>query len=389
MAKVQPRKITFELFSPQMLRDPYPYYHQLRESSPVHRFDHPERWAVSRWADVVEVLQSPDRFSSLINAVFSKTIVGADPPAHTRVRKIVTRAFSARAIAALEATIRTVADELVDDIARRGSCEWMTAFATPLPLLVVAHMMGLDRKDRDHFARWTGNAVGETGSPADRGDRAAEVQREFQAFFEKHVDQCREGPPGGLIRDLLHPDAQGECLSRDEAVDFAKFLLIAGSETTTNLTGNAALALIRHPAEMALVRETPSLIPGMLEEALRYDSPAQRVRRQAVGEQEIAGVRIPAGAQMVVLLGSANRDPDHFPDPDRFDIRRNPKDHVALGAGPHYCLGARLARLEARIGFETVFERLGTLRAAQSLDDVEFHDALRGPRSLMLAFEKN
>ncbi|MGH2346300.1 MAG: cytochrome P450 [Chloroflexota bacterium] len=382
---------TFNLFSREPRQNPYPYYTELRDHAPVHRFEQNGFWAVSRYADVAFVLKRPDLFSSSIMAPFDAALLGADPPCHTRVRKIVAKIFTPQRLASIESHIRVITDRLIDRAVAHGRCELIADLAAPLPLSVITDMLGAGPDRSDDFHRWSHAVlVSATGSPGPEETRQIrESLKEFTIFLEEHIERCRRQPGQGILSDLLLGGAEEERLTVGEAAGFARLLLLAGNETTTNLIGNAVLALLGHAHEMDIVRANPRFVPAVVEEALRYDTPVQFVQRIARQTVEFRDVQVPAGDRIIAMLGSANRDQQRFPDPDRFSVTRKPRNHLAFGAGPHFCLGASLARLEARIILEALFSRRLVLREAQSLDKVEHIDStqLRGPRRLELVVE--
>jgi len=379
----------FDPGAPDVRRDPYPHYHALRARAPVLFLPRPGYWAVLRHEDVTGVLKEPALFSSSILRGFDSTLIGADPPAHTRVRRIVTEAFTPRKLAALEAHVRARAAQLLDGIAGKAEFDLVAAVAMPLPVSVIAELLGMATDDLERLKRWSDAVVaGASGRPGpDERARIVAAGAEMQRFLAEHVGRLQAEPDDSLLGDLVGGHADGPRLSASEAASLARLLLIAGNETTTNLIGNAVLALLRNPAELARLQDDRALVPAAIEETLRYDAPVQTVDRVTARPVELGGVRIPAQARIGVMIGAANRDPSVFPDPDAFSIARNPHGHVAFGGGPHYCVGSFLSRLEARIVIEGLLDRLPQLRARQSLDEVELTPSLhlRGPRLLMLA----
>jgi cytochrome P450 len=375
--------------APDVRRDPYPHYHALRARTPVVFLPRAGYWAVLRHEDVTAVLKDPALFSSSILRGFDSTLIGADPPAHTRVRRLVAETFTPRKLAALEAHIRARTDRLLDGIAGRAAFDLVGAVAMPLPVSVIAQLLGMATEDVDRLKRWSDAVVaGASGRPSpDERARIAAAGTEMERFLADHVARLQAEPDDSLLGDLVGGHPGGPPLSGSEAASLARLLLVAGNETTTNLIGNTVLALLRNPGEWGRLRENRALVPAEIEETLRYDAPVQTVDRVTTRAVELAGVRIPAQARIGVMIGAANRDPSVFPDPDTFSIARDPHGHVAFGGGPHYCLGSFLSRLEARIVIEGLLDRLPELRAQQSMDEVELTRSLhlRGPRSLVLA----
>jgi cytochrome P450 len=345
---------------------------------------------VSRYEDVLSVLSRPDLFSSSIMRRADTELLGSDPPAHTRTRRIVNRAFSARQVASLEDDIRAMADELVRRISSLEEFDLVSSLTVPLPMTVIAEILGIETRKREDFKRWSEavvvSATGISGSPGQ-----AQIQsslREFEAFFEGVIGERRVSPGEDLISGLLRSETQDEELDPRQVLGICKLLLIAGNETTTNLIGNAVLALLRNPEELAKLTANPALTPALVEETLRYDAPVQFLYRSTTRAVEVSGVPIPAGAVVMSILGSANRDERKFEEPERFDVKRNPREHLAFGHGPHFCLGAPLARLEARIALEALLPLLPRLQVADDeLNQVALVDSiqLRGPKRLLLA----
>lgn len=364
-------------------------------SSPSRRI--PRVFAVSRYADVTYVLRSPELFSSAAmggmqdhaeGEEFHPTegsLIGLDPPEHGDHRAIVNRGFTPRRIGALEPRIRKLAEELVAGFEARGSCDLVAEFSNPLPVAVIAELLGLEAERRDDFKRWsTALIIGSTqiGTPPN-----AALFREFRSYMEGVVEERRREPGDDLVSALVHAEEEGGILDTSQAIGFASLLLAAGSETTTNAIGNALLALHESPEQKALVRSDPAAhIPALIEETLRYDPPIQLVMRVVTRDTELAGIALPKGVLVLPLLAAANRDPAVFVEPDRFDLTRNTQGHVGFGLSNHFCLGASLARLEARIALETLFERLPDWRV--DAERIPRHGSwlVRGPVELPLRF---
>ena len=386
----------FNPFDPTFRSDPYPAYARLREHAPVRRTSDIGVYTVACYDDVTHVLKSPAIFSSAAMGAATMTgtqvrsIISSDPPQHTQMRNLVNRAFTPRMVADMEPRIREIARALLDAVEARGGAgiDVVRDLAVPLPVTVIAEILGVDAERRDDFKRWS-NAVIMNINNADRQEqmRASSDREEFELYFAQMTDERRKEPRDDLISALVAAEEGDLRLSPDEVVSFAMLLLIAGNETTTNLIGNAMLALLDHPDQLAMVQKDPSQIPNMVEEALRWDSPVQFLFRVTTQDTEVHGVPIPKDAGVVPMYASANRDSARFPDGDRFDITRNTQGHVAFGLGPHFCLGAPLARLEARVAFEELFARFP--RFDRTSNDVDRLDSmfLRGLRSLPLRVE--
>jgi cytochrome P450 len=381
----------YDPFDGAVKRDPYPFYAALRRDAPVLEIAARGMWAVSRHADVGFALRRPDLFSSSVNAdradiPASETLLGSDPPAHTALRKRVERSFTPRRIRALADRLEGLAGELVAAFAPRGACDVVAELAAPLPVVMIAELMGIDRARADDFKRWA-DAVITRGTGRPSPDRAAldALVAEFKAYLGDAIEARRRAPGDDLLSALVGDDDGAAGLSPAQALNFAVLLLLGGSETTTHLIGNALRALLADEAAAARVRADRAQLPALVEETLRYDAPVQSVLRRTTNEVEVAGARIPAGAVVILLLGSANRDERVFADADRFLPGREGAKHLAFGAGPHYCLGATLARLEAEAALGAVLALPGLRLAAAEVPLVDSF-VLRGPRALELAW---
>ncbi len=389
--------------------DPYPYYRWLREHSPVHVEPSLDLTLISRHADVVAVLHDPEAFSSeqgmgrffrqglgspeggvsLADAMVGvRVLIATDPPDHTRLRQIVNRAFTPKAISALEPHIRHLAAGMVDDLVAvadaTGEVDLVEHLAIPLPVIVIAELLGIPPEDRHQFRRWSDDMVAGLGG---QGDLLAAQTAGIEMFkyFGHVAAERREHPQDDLISRIV--DREGtDGLGPLEVLSFCVLLLLAGNETTTNLLGNLTAALFDHPDAAAELWADPSLVPAAVEEALRYDGPIQGLFRAATRDLTIAGTDVPRGTIVMPLFGSANRDANHIDDPDRFDLHRGRIDHVAFGHGIHFCLGAALARLEATAAFSALIARTASIGPAGSPTRVESL-ALRGFSRLPISLE--
>ena len=401
----------FNPLSPENVADPYPFYRAMRHHAPLYQVSGAGFFIVSRYADILHVLSHPEIFSSRqppgvetktlddVIEILSDgyppmdTLLTSDPPVHSRFRALVNKAFSARRVATLEPKIRQIANELIDRFIGDGKAELVSQFAIGLPLTVIADALGVSHFDMDDFKRWSDDAVAPLGGMIShqRQLECARSQIEFQRYFEARLEERKSASRDDLTTDLLNARLEGtRPLDVAEILNIIYQLLVAGNETTTNLISSAMMLLMRNPDQMRLVIEDRSLVPNMIEEALRLESPVQSLFRVAKTASEIAGVKIPEGARLAVMYASGNRDEAEFPAPDRFDVRRaNARTHLGFGQGEHFCIGAALARLEARVAFETLLTRMPVIRFAAGKNDFAHTPSfiLRGLRELHLEFE--
>jgi cytochrome P450 len=391
-------EVEYNPFDPSMLADPYPHYARLVTGPPRFLANGLPIVMVARYRDVVTVLRDHANFSSSIprNMIPSgadpfggaPTMPFSDPPVHSRLRRMVARDFSPRRIAAMESHIAEVTRDLLDANARGRTFDLMSAFADQLPVVIIAEMLGVPTQDRERFRTWSdiiaSNSVTTPGMPA--APIVVEAVAALREYFTDAIVRRRSGRGGDLISALVAAHEDAEALSTDELIAFVVLLLIAGNETTTNLIGNGLLALARNPHQYERLRMDRTLIRSAVEEMLRYDSPVQTLMRFATRDIEIGGTAIAAGNVVATMFGAANRDPAQFPDPDRFDVGRTPNDHVAFGEGIHFCLGAPLARLEARIAIEAIVDRFATVALAEPYAELAYRGSFitRGLKRLPL-----
>jgi cytochrome P450 len=366
-----------------------------RQETPVRHDEATGAWHVFRYADVDRVLLDHAAFSSVEPArggpaempeEFGLSILNLDPPRHRQLRALVSQAFTPKAIAALRPRIEDLTQGLIDAARADGSgrMDLIRDVAEPLPVTVIAEMLGVPFARRRDFKRWSDDVV--SGDEA----RGAAGMTEMAAFFREMIAARRRAPSADLLSDLVSAAIEGERLAEAEVVAFAILLLVAGNETTTNLLGNAIVCLDAHPEVFARVRENPELIPGAIEETLRWLPPVWQLARYAKEGASVAGVPIPAGAEVVPWLAAANRDPERFPDPDRFDPARTPNKHLAFGRGIHACLGAPLSRLEAAIALPMLLAQLPDLRRVPGAPvPLVAGGFVCGPTSLPVAFTPN
>ncbi len=400
----------FNPFRSEVIANPYPYYRRYREEEPVHFSEVLDAWVLTRYEDVDAVLVDHQRFSAnrrLTRNRFSQyfmaqqeqigllartlTMLGADPPEHTRLRRLVSKAFTAKAIDALAPRIEELAHSLLDEAeakARKdGAFDLVALVAYPLPVVVIAEMIGVPPEDREMFKRWSDDvALGLSPflTPAQREQVNSSVS-EMAMYFADAIRERRLHLREDLISTLVAAREEGQALSDDEVIATLILLLVAGNETTTNFLGGAVLSLLQHPDQLDLLRQQPELMDLAVEELLRWESPAQTTARVALEDVEIGEKEIKAYQLVFAVLAAANRDPEVFPDPERLDITRSPNPHLAFGDGIHFCLGAPLARLESRIALKALLDRFPRLRLAEEKPLWRPTYPLRGLQRLMVA----
>jgi len=379
-AGADPSLSLYRLLDPEVLADPYPLYARLRAEDPVHWDPFLHAWVVTRYADVLTVLHdysadrtpTPEQLTAMglsdlnpIAAVMVKQMLFLDAPAHTRLRGLASTAFTPRRVEVLRGHIQEIADRLLDRVAGAGRMEVIADFAAPLPAIVTAEMLGVPADDHPELKRWSADFAEMLGNFQHNPDRVPRVLRsveEMTEYFRRAIERLRREPREGLIHSLMTAEIDGDRLSPEEVIANCIVTMVGGQETTTNLIGNGLLTLLRHPAELARLRDDPSLTPSAVEELLRFESPSQHTARMAPADRELGGRPIRKRQAVIAVMGAANRDPERVPDPDRLDLSRSPNRHVAFGWAAHFCFGAPLARLEGQIAFDTLLRRLPGLR---------------------------
>ncbi len=361
--------VAYDLTSAEVREDPYPTYHALRRIDPVHRLRLIDAWVLTRYRDVEAVLRDHRRFGNagrILVQTVPLSLLDLDPPEHTRLRALVSKAFTPKAVAMLRTHIEETTAHLLDAVPGTGRFDLIAALAYPLPVTIIAEMLGVRPRDRDRFEEWS-NVLALTVDPLlSRGqvDRIRNAAEEAYAYFETIIDERRRRPREDLVSALLAAEEEGDRLTHEEMLSAMLLILMAGFETTRNLIGNGMLALLRNPHQMQRLRSDPELLDSAIDELLRYDSPGQLNGRCAREDAELGGKRIRAGDVVISVIGAANRDPEVFDDPDTLDIGRREKSHLSFGRGVHYCLGAALAVMEARIAFAAVLDRFASIRLA-------------------------
>ena len=398
--------IAFNPLRKELRVDPYPFYRKLREHDPFHRSRPADGWILTRYDDILTVLgdrtfSSDERHQRIYPRLRARneragipdpyeedrmSMLRVDPPDHTRLRGLVSKAFTPRAIERMRPRIEEYTDQLLAVLPSRGRMELVSDFAAPLPINVIAEMLGVPLEDRDRFRHWSDEAVRTLGDGTLDDQRAAwAAMQELGEYIGEIADARRRAPREDLISGLVEAEEAGDRLNEKELFATCVLLLVAGNETTTKLIGNSIVALLRNPAQLEILREEPKRIPAAVDELLRYDGPVQLTSRIVVSDREFRGHRLKRGQQLVLVLAAGNRDPERFERPDELDVLRDDVRHLAFSYGLHYCLGAQLAKLEAAIALEALITRLPDLRFD---GDVAWgnNTVLRGPTSLPLAF---
>ena len=378
---------------PEFLENPFPFYEMGRAMSPLLApIGDAGVWMAFKYEECLAILKDSATWSSggsrLVDAETGPaSMLGSDPPRHTRLRALVSQAFTPRMVEQLEPRLRQIARELLDPPIERGECDLVETLTYPLPVIAIAEILGVEAEQRDRFKAWSDEVVATLG--AGTADVRPETFEEMQTYFGRLFEERRANPRSDLISGLVQAEMDGEKLSFDELVQMLILLLVAGNETTTNLIGNTMLTFMDHPEQLAKVEADRSLVPSALEEVLRFSSPVQATVRRATRNVDLGGKTIPEDEQIVVWLAAANRDPDQFAAPLTFDVTRSPNRHLAFGQGIHFCLGAPLARLEARIAIEELLARATNFRRTDDriLPRVPTF-IMRGVRELPIAFDR-
>jgi cytochrome P450 len=399
----------FNPFTPDALQDPYPMYRALLKHNPVSWQPVMEGWVFTRYADVDAILTHPrmsadrakarTRFSEMIEqqqksfGPFSRapTMLTSDPPEHTRLRKLVSKAFTPRAVDNLKPRIQEIVDELLDEAEKQGrETDLVTALSYPLPVIVIAEMLGVPAEDRARFKHWSDEVVATLGgpfTPPDVLERARVAIDSLAEYLIPIIHDRRTNPRDDLISRLVAAEEQGQVLSEDEIFTTTILLLIAGNETTTHLITNGTYALLRHPDQLQKLRDDPAMMPSAVEELLRFIGPVQATARVVLEDTTIGGHELKEGQIAMTLLGAANHDPDKWGEnASELDVTRNPMDHVGLGDGIHFCLGAPLARAEAQIALGSLIRRFPNLRLENEKPEFGGTFIIRGIKHLPLRF---
>ncbi len=389
----------FNPFDQDFRANPYPHFPALLDGPPRQINLFMPTTLVARYADVISVLHDHERFTVRRPEIpfrtridpfgGAPTILTADPPVHSRLRKLVSKAFTPRRVRELEPRIREITAGLLSGATQSAEFEAMATLANPLPVIVIAELLGVSAADHAQFKQWSNDLITSFGQDMASGPSPAglKAKDELRRYLAEAIRQRGANPADDLISALIAARDESDALSENELLAFVVLLLLAGNETTTNLIGNGLLALCLHPDQQQRLRENRELIPKAIEEMLRYDPPVQMTVRMPTATTSVGGTEIPAGTLAFILLAAANRDPAHFSRPDLFDIGREPNEHVSFGEGIHFCLGAPLARLEGAIAIESMLEKFPRLGLANPEGKLEYRGsmALRGLSKLPLS----
>ena len=396
------------MFDSDFIRDPYRTYSQLRSAAPLLWTDkfRSGAWVVSRYADVLSGLHdarlSSQRSHTLtaalpsevqsefttFNRIFSRWMLFLDPPEHSRLRKLLNKEFTPNMIQRLRPRIQQVVDSLLDDVVGKPEIEFMTEFANPLPVRVIAEMLGIPNEDQSDFQIWSDDLASFFGNPAGTVEMARRAQNSLLSlteYFRALLPERRKNKGDDLVSLLLRVEEEGEMLSGEELLAQCTLLLVAGHETTRNVLGNGMLALLQHPDQFARLRENPSLINSAVREFLRFDSPVQFSGRAVTGDFAWHDREIKKGQTVILLLGSANHDPEKFSEPERLDISRDEGMPLSFGHGTHFCIGAALANAEAEIAFSRLLDRTSSLTMLDDVPAWRSNMSFRGLNRLPLA----
>jgi cytochrome P450 len=398
-----------DLFDPAFKADPYPTYSELRSSAPVHRITLPDGrgvWLVTRHEDVLAVFKderfvknwrkvlTPEQLAQIppipeVMEPLSANMLDTDPPDHRRLRALVSKAFTPRLIEHMRPRVQEIADTLLDAVQDRGEMDLIDDYAFPLPITVIAELLGVPAEDRNSFREWSDAAVSGDTSREHLEKVLIPNMQAFIDYLRQMFEEKRRNPAEDLVSALVRAEEAGDQLSEDELLGMVFLLLVAGHETTVNLIGNGVLALLQHPDQLEKLRADPSLIRDAVEELLRFDGPVETsTERFAREDVRIGETVIPRGEMVLVVIAAADRDPDRFPDPDALDITRSDNKHLAFGKGIHHCLGAPLARMEGQIAISTLLRRMPELRLKGSPESLSWRPGmvLRGLQGLPVEF---
>lgn len=396
----------FQLLDPAVHADPFPFYRRLREEAPVMWDPFMHTWVVTRYEDVHFVLKEfsadrtpdPKKMEALglpslgpVADLMARQMLFLDAPDHTRLRKLCMSAFTPRRVDAMEDKVREIAHDLIDKAVQGGECELIADFAEPFPAIVTAGLLGVPLEDHRQLKAWSATFAEMLGNFQHNPDRVRDVLKcvaDMTGYFRDAVREQERNPHDGLIRSLMDAEVDGQRLSEDEVIANTIVTMVGGQETTTNLIGNGLLTLTRQPDKMAQLRAHPEIIESAVEELLRYETPSQHTARIVKQDTEIGGKLMKKGEAVMAVMAAGNRDPERFPNPDELDLTRTDNRHLAFGWAAHFCFGAALARMEARISYLALLARMEDIRVAVPESKLEWrtNSGLRGLSALPLAF---
>ena len=381
------------IVTPEFVADPYPMMRRLREEDPVYWSDAIGGWILTAYADILVAFKDTSAFSNenRLGKVLAyltpekratykafedhwanKSLLHSDPPDHTRMRAIITREFTAKVVEQMKPKIQETVDRLIDAALARGRLEVVTEYASPLPISIIAHILGVPLPDHHFFQEWADAILAFQGvnkpSEADI-TRAQDAIVQLRPYIRRMIEERRRQPREDLMSKFVAAEAEGGRITEPELISTCSTLFVAGQETTLSLIASAIYTLLAHPAQLALLRENPDLLASAIEETLRYESPVSRQPRIVKNDIELRGKKLKKGDVVFQMINGGNRDPELFPDPEKFDIRRQNNRHIAFGNGIHFCVGAFLARAEAAIAVGTIFRRLPNLRLVDKKPD--------------------
>ena len=394
----------YHLLDPEVLANPYPLFRELRTKQPVYWDPFLHSWVVTRYADVVTVLRdfsasrtpTPEHLARIglgdlapVARVMVKQMLFLDAPTHTRIRRLASYAFTPQRVAVLRNHIRDVVSGLIDAVAPSGRMDVIADLAGPLPYIVTAEMLGVPVKDAPQLKSWSQDFAEMLGNFQHNPDHVPKVRRsveEMVTYFGSAIEEIKRRPREGLIHSFLTAEDEGDRFTEEEIIANTIVTMVGGQETTTNLIGNGVLTLLRQPEELAKLRANLSLVPSAVEEMLRYEPPSQHTARLAPEDVELGGRRIAKRQAVIAVMAAGNRDPERFPDPDRFDIERKDNRHLSFGWAAHFCFGAALARIEGQVAFEELLRRLPKWSIDQDPLVWRTNLGLRGLTALHLTF---
>lgn len=360
--------VTYDPYAYEIHEDPYPTYKRLRDEAPAYRNPQLGFWALSRYQDVYDALHDWQTYSSVGGVALEGSgkappmIIAMDPPRQTKLRRIISSAFTPRRIALLEPRVRAMTDEYLDPLCERGSFDFIQDFSAKLPMDVISAMLGVPRQDQDQLRQWSDALLHREPGQAAVTPAGMEAAGNLVRYFAQDLGRRRQEPGDDLISALIAAEVDGEGLAAEEVLGFCFLLVIAGNETTTKMLGNAAFLLHRHPEQRALLVREPARLADAVEEVLRFDTSTHMLARVLTRDVERHGQHLKQGERVLVLIGSGNRDERVFEHADEFDITRPLQQNLSFGFGTHVCLGAALARLEGRIALEALLARLPEFR---------------------------